>query len=454
MSDDGKDIFELQYEVISLIESFATNYSKTPKERFNEGYLSSRATGWDNLWNEFSNNHRSVISNATSDEYQSQRYFTENLFDKYETMYYEVSGRIAQKKIDLTKAAVSLPYTSTSTSISMVEPKSQSTIGSICNPIASTSNPTSAYPLPSTGATAIIPDVHSEADNLNQHEEPLHQMQPPLMQFNNTHHVQIPRLNVPVFSGAYDEWPSFRDLFVAAVHSNPNLQSVHKLQYLKSLLKGNAETILKYVATTSDNYAIAWQKLEERFDNKRAIITNTLRKLFNQHHAEDNASHIRQLLDTSRECISALQSQGIDTRTWDCILIFIISQFVPTTSLNLWEQSLPPNELPTINNLLNFLDNRFRTLEFAPQPQSHQSRQRAKPQSFHSTTSTCRVCNGPSHPLRICPKFLEMQPKQRLDHVSNQSYARTVLPSATLQMHVKARASAIHAAIVITPCST
>lgn len=182
---------------------------------------------------------------------------------------------------------------------------------------------------------------------------------------------------------------------------------------------------LKYIATTSDNYANAWQKLEERFDNKRAFITNTLRKLFNQHHSEENASQIRELLDTSRECISALQSQGINTDSWDCILIFIISKCVPSTSLNLWEQSLPRNQLPTIENLLNFLDGRFRTLEFIPQQSlSHQNRPRPKPQAFHSTTSTCRVCNGPNHPLPTCPKFLAMQPNQRLDHISQVKLCR------------------------------
>lgn len=90
-----------------------------------------------------------------------------------------------------------------------------------------------------------------------------------------------------------------------------------------------------------------------------------LQKLFDQQPAKETAVSIRQLLDNSRECVNALQKQNVDTSTWDCILIYIISHNIPPNSLAIWEQSIPRNTLPTFNMLLEFLKSRFRTLGFS-----------------------------------------------------------------------------------------
>lgn len=73
----------------------------------------------------------------------------------------------------------------------------------------------------------------------------------------------------------------------------------------------------------------------------------------NQHPASDSASHIRELLDTSRECISALQSQGINTETWDCILIqsTIFSIFLTTAFVLSNLRLLNRSRNPIVNDL-------------------------------------------------------------------------------------------------------
>lgn len=203
-----------------------------------------------------------------------------------------------------------------------------------------------------------------------------------LQQTQTIHQAQIPRLNVPNFSGLYEDWISFRDLFNAAVHSNNQIQPVHKLQYLKSLLKGEAEILLRQTPITAENYAIAWASLKDRFENKRVLIHNNLRKLFNQRRAEESASSIRKLLDTPRECTNSLKIHGIDIMSWDCILVYLVSQFIPAESNTLWEQSIIKNVLPTFNKLMDFLETRFRILEFTPSQSqlNSQLRTRSRPQ--------------------------------------------------------------------------
>lgn len=392
-------VLEQQRQLAKRINSFVSNYLKTPKDRINLGYLNARLEGLNALWAEFSANHDVVSAVASAEEIATCDYWLENEYEKYEQHFYDISGKIHEKKRELS-APSEVPAP----------------------------NAPPAHPVPSTSSAApaasMWPSSHPQPQQPYaspvHHPMPIHP-DPPLVPAAGlqAHHIQIPRLNVPPFSGAYEDWPLFRDLFVAAVHSNPTLPAVHKLQYLKSLLTGDAQTILRHTPTTTDNYAIAWGKLEERFDNKRALINTTLRQFFNQRSADESAPSIRHLLDTTRECIGALHVHGVDTASWDSILIYVVSQHVPATSLDLWEQQIPRNQLPTIDNLLQFLEDRFRALEFAAARAPAQSnRTRAKPQAFHAATSGCRVCNGPQHPLRLCPKFLEMSPSQRLSHVA------------------------------------
>ena len=52
--------------------------------------------------------------------------------------------------------------------------------------------------------------------------------------------VCLPRLDLPTFSGNALDWQPFWDSFDAAVNSNPTTTGVHKLNYLRSQLRGEA----------------------------------------------------------------------------------------------------------------------------------------------------------------------------------------------------------------------
>ncbi|CAG7819526.1 unnamed protein product, partial [Allacma fusca] len=84
----------------------------------------------------------------------------------------------------------------------------------------------------------------------------------------STAKVKLPDLVVPVFHGELEKWTSFYDLFSASIHSQSGLRPSQKLQYLKSSLKGEAESIISHLSITDSNYAEAWQLLKDRFDNK------------------------------------------------------------------------------------------------------------------------------------------------------------------------------------------
>jgi len=56
----------------------------------------------------------------------------------------------------------------------------------------------------------------------------------------------LPRVQLPHFSGRYEDWPPYRDLFQSLIIDDTSLSDVTLLHYLKSSLKGEAETQSPY----------------------------------------------------------------------------------------------------------------------------------------------------------------------------------------------------------------
>lgn len=81
--------------------------------------------------------------------------------------------------------------------------------------------------------------------------------------------VKLPKIDLPVFAGAYDDWYSYRDTFEKLIHLNEDLSEIERFHYLGSSLKDTAADIIKSIETTAANYSEAWTAVKERFDNQR-----------------------------------------------------------------------------------------------------------------------------------------------------------------------------------------
>jgi len=81
--------------------------------------------------------------------------------------------------------------------------------------------------------------------------------------------VKLPKIDLSVFSGAYDDWYSYRNTFEKLIHLNEGLTEIEKFHYLRSSLKDTAADIIKSIEITEANYHKAWAAVKERFDNQR-----------------------------------------------------------------------------------------------------------------------------------------------------------------------------------------
>ena len=57
--------------------------------------------------------------------------------------------------------------------------------------------------------------------------------------------IGLPKLNIKKFNGDAMEWQCFYDSFIEAIHININLSDIEEINYLLSLLSGEAETTIK-----------------------------------------------------------------------------------------------------------------------------------------------------------------------------------------------------------------
>lgn len=252
--------------------------------------------------------------------------------------------------------------------------------------------------------------------------------------------VKLAALNVPKFSGDYKQWSTFNDMFIALIHSNEALTEIQKFFYLKSALSGDAEKVIQSYETSAKNYLVAWNCLNERFNNKKIIVQSHTKAIFDlEPVTKETASKLRQFIDSLSGHMTALKSIGYDPKNWGPMLLHVISTKLDCATLKEWETQAPKKEVPEVDELLTFLQNRFQILEAVEGAQNinlviTQNQQRTnkveKSQKIIAHTSTnkfkCYLCNE-NHPIYRCPKFLASSISDRLQHVNKLDICKNCL---------------------------
>lgn len=239
--------------------------------------------------------------------------------------------------------------------------------------------------------------------------------------------AKLPKITIPDFSGKYSEWSSFKDLFVSLVHDNPALDDVQRLHYLKTQVKGEAEQVIKHIPITHANYTKCWDLLKTRYDNKRYMSNCILKRLFSQRIMNcESAQALKDLLNTTCDCMHELSNLGINISSWDTIVIYIVSSKLDVETRKQWELhvNIACEELPSLDQFKEFLESRFRALEFIePAKNKPKPNQNNSPKVLHAISNTsqsisCPHCNG-AHRLYSCDQFAKEDVNNRQEIVKS-----------------------------------
>ncbi|KAJ8931990.1 hypothetical protein NQ314_015036 [Rhamnusium bicolor] len=134
---------------------------------------------------------------------------------------------------------------------------------------------------------------------------------------------------------------------------NPNIE-----QLISSTSVADNNTSL------SANLSTALQLLIERFQNRRLIIHNHIKNIFEfSPITKDSPSALRNLIDSVQRDLRALESMKEPVKQWSTLLIFLICTKLDSTSRKEWEFFSIKEDIVDFDNLMKFLKQRCQILE-------------------------------------------------------------------------------------------
>ena len=103
-------------------------------------------------------------------------------------------------------------------------------------------------------------------DEENRNRMPALEQSVPIIRERDKVRVKLPKLQIEKFSGDPKQYRAFRDAFDLVANESDDLTDVEKFTYLKRYLTGDLLRLQARLALRSDNYRVALELLERRFN--------------------------------------------------------------------------------------------------------------------------------------------------------------------------------------------
>lgn len=252
----------------------------------------------------------------------------------------------------------------------------------------------------------------------------------------STRGIKLPTIQIPKFSGQYEEWLEFHDLFVSLIHEHKAISDIQKFHYLRASLEGAAAQVIKSLEFSARNYQIAWDLLCDRFDNKRILIQNHIQALFAlEQNKKESYQSIRKIIDTFTKNLRALETLGEPTTSWDTLIIYIMSTKLDSRTLREWEEHKSDLKGIKLDDFTSFLKNRADLLEtlhmsnnntnVSARADRYKSAEYVKslaavtsaPQPIYASYNySCPLCKQ-NHRIYRCEQFLGQSVNERAESV-------------------------------------
>lgn len=253
--------------------------------------------------------------------------------------------------------------------------------------------------------------------------------------------LAVPAIQIAPFDGSPEKWESFRESFEHIFHLRRTMPAIHKLQHLKSCLRGEAEELISNFSLTNENYEAAWSLVKQRYDNPYELTRAHLRTLTSMQLCKENASDIRRLINRISSSLLALRNLQRPVDHWHDLIVFLVTEKLDFETRKLWEQRDTDRTIfPTWNDLEQFLENRVRALSAVsnikppPAPNSQSARNRNIRSHFVSGRQSspprfsCPCCQN-EHAIYMCHDFRRLSPVERRTLVDEKSLCFNCLDS-------------------------
>ncbi|CAG7824704.1 unnamed protein product, partial [Allacma fusca] len=214
--------------------------------------------------------------------------------------------------------------------------------------------------------------------------------------------VNLPKLELPKFSGKLDDWITFSDLYTHTVHANADLSGAQKLQYLKSALQGEAARLLDAITIADGNYETAWKIVTDRYHHTREILHTHVNKFLQQPQVNsESASSLLNMIDITNQSLNSLRVLNCKPEDWNVILITVLLNKLDNETRRVYERSLDNDEMPMFDDLMKFLEKQARALNAGTSirskfhggnPNKNDGKNHARPPAPGNGKGKCSFC--------------------------------------------------------------
>ena len=258
-------------------------------ENMNVSSCKARLESLKENWAKFEKNNDDLYSCDTYNEVKDQPYFKDNYFENVELQYLDILGKFR-----------------------------------------------------------LYIDTHQTAPNHTVHNSSHHAS----MHYVNEDFDRLPRMDLPEFDGAFQNWESFRDIFVSSVVNKENMPKVTKLRHLRKCLKGDAANLVQSYPLTEQNFEIVWTKLKDRYEVKKRLVSAHVSSIFSlKRISRPSAIELKRILDGVNTPVSALKVLKRPVEHWDDLLVYHVVSLLDVETKRQWElfYNNPNNNLSIVN---------------------------------------------------------------------------------------------------------
>ena len=183
---------------------------------------------------------------------------------------------------------------------------------------------------------------------------------------HRTHHhvtmtadVKLPKLDLPVFKGEFEQWPTFWEAFEACVIKT-GMPEVNKFAYLRSLLRGEAAKCIEGLSLTSAHFEDACLILKNRYGRPEKLRFMHIQQMLQL--KSSACGDLKKLQDTLLVHIRSLEALDVKGHEYGVFLTPLVLSKLPESVRMEWARGSEGKE-GDLQHLLQFLDEEVKRQE-------------------------------------------------------------------------------------------
>ncbi|XP_078049859.1 uncharacterized protein LOC144476612 [Augochlora pura] len=237
---------------------------------------------------------------------------------------------------------------------------------------------------------------------------------------NQTIPIELPRQQLPTFTGNPCEWVLFENLFTSIIAEHKGLTDVQRLRYLHMCLEAEARTAISHLPIVM-NFSIAWKALKDTFGLECLVVADLLRQIIKLKPIRDgDLASIQQVTIQTKQALATLDALGF-CQDYALTVQFIVDKFDRKLKREWGRSRINPRKFPSLKELMEFLDKEAISLlminatsddRVTRKPSTRVNVHNVAVEPTLENKLTCMLCTK-SHALYECPIFLRWRPDQR-----------------------------------------